>query len=69
MPLELLRQLAGRQLPLTVTDTADIDKLRVLRAAGHVAVLLPGLDQDTPFARVLAITPEGCLALQSDTPA
>ena len=69
MPLELLRQLAEQQLPLTVTDTGDIDKLRVLRAAGHVAALISPLEQDQPFARVMAITAEGRRALLSDASA
>lgn len=37
MPVELLRQLSEQTLPVTITDLADIDKLRVLRAAGQVA--------------------------------
>lgn len=64
MPVELLREIAKKPLPLTVEDTATIDKLRVLRAAGHVAVLLPAPSSNQPFARVLAITAEGWAALQ-----
>lgn len=71
MPLELLRHLAQQTLPLTVTSAADIDKLRVLRAAGHVAVLLPATQAqgETLFARVLTVTPAGYTALRTGTDA
>lgn len=59
MPIELLRAIADKSLPLTITDPADIDKLRVLRASGHIAVLLPKPGIDQAFARVLHITREG----------
>ena len=36
MPLELLKQLAKSDLPVTLQDPQEIDKLRVLRAAGMV---------------------------------
>lgn len=67
MPLELLHKLAGQSLPATVTDPADIDKLRLLRAAGHVAVLLPPVSAHHAFARVLTLTPEGKKALANLT--
>ncbi len=63
MPLELLYKMSQSPLPATITDVADIDKLRVLRAAGHISVLLPHLKAKKPFARVLAITKEGREAL------
>ena len=69
MPLELLQKISRKPLPLTVTDLAEIDKLRVLRAAGHIAVLLPPVNAEKPFARVLAITEEGREALRSFDPA
>lgn len=59
MPVELLKAIANKPLPLTITDPADIDKLRVLRAAGHVVVLLPSPGSDQAFARVLHVTPKG----------
>ncbi len=59
MPVELLKSIANNPLPLTITDPADIDKLRVLRAAGHVVVLLPSPGTNQAFARVLHITSEG----------
>lgn len=63
MTLKLLHEISKRTLPLTVTDLEEIDKLTVLRAAGHLAVLLPSCNAKTPFARVLAITRKGRDAL------
>ena len=41
-------------------DEACIDKLRILRAADLVSVMLPGAHAETQkFDRVLAITPKG----------
>jgi len=65
MPMELLQKIARKALPLTVTDIQSIDKLRVLRASGHVAALLPSIHATKPFARVLAITEKGREALRS----
>ena len=48
MPMHLLQRLAETELPLTVSDAAEIHQLRMLVAVGHVfaAVPLPyfGLD-------------------------
>lgn len=63
MPIELLRQLSEQSLPVTVEDLADIDKLRVLRAAGLVACTMSAPECAEPFARVMAITKEGRAAL------
>ncbi|WP_029528558.1 hypothetical protein [Polaromonas glacialis] len=63
MPLELLQKTSRRALPLTVTDIESIDKLRVLHASGHVAMLLPSVNAKRQFARVLAITEKGREAL------
>jgi hypothetical protein len=65
MPMELLQKISRRALPLTVTDIESIDKLRVLRASGHVAVFLPHINCKKPFARVLAITESGREALRN----
>ncbi|MBU0747805.1 MAG: hypothetical protein KKB95_17435 [Gammaproteobacteria bacterium] len=61
MPFEYLREIAQTQLPLTVDQEANIDKLRVLRAADLVSVMLPSTTtaDAQQFARVLAITPKG----------
>lgn len=63
MPMELLKELAERPLPATFTNLAEIDKLRVLRAAGLVAAMLPAPGAPEGFARVLAVTPKGRVAL------
>lgn len=59
MPFEYLREIAEASLPLTVEDEASIDKLRVLRAAELVTVLLPHPHSERQYARVLAITSRG----------
>jgi hypothetical protein len=64
MPLEFLRQLAQRdQFPAVVTDESDIDKLRVLRAAGMVQATLP--DGPGQGAQVTAITGMGHASLRA----
>ena len=40
MTMELLREIAQKPLPCTVTEERDIDLIRVLRAAGYVAAFL-----------------------------
>ena len=68
MPLELIREIASKALPLTVTDVAQIDNLRVLRASGHLAVLLPAPSaaEAHQFARILAVTVKGHEALAAE---
>lgn len=67
MPVEYLREISQTKLPLTVDDEANIDKLRILRAADLVSVLLPSATADTHrFARVLAITPKGRQVLSQE---
>lgn len=67
MPFEYLREIANAKLPLTVQDEACIDKLRILRAADLVTVMLPATaSEGQKFARVLAITPKGREALSLD---
>ncbi|OUM02830.1 hypothetical protein [Variovorax sp. JS1663] len=70
MPMELLRQIAQQTLPCTVYAPAEIDKLRVLRAADLVTAFIPpaealphGCESHRP-AQVLAITAKGRQALQ-----
>lgn len=69
MPSEYLREIARAQLPLTVEDESCIDKLRVLRAADLVSVMLPHPVSGQPYARVLTITPKGRALLKAETPA
>jgi len=59
MTLKLLLKISKQTLPFTVTDLDEIDKLKVLRAAGHLAALLPSCNAKPPFDRVLAITKKG----------
>jgi len=70
MPMELLRHIAQQPLPYTVYAPAEIDKLRVLRAADLVSAFIPpaealpsGCESHKP-AQVLAITAKGQQALE-----
>lgn len=69
MPIALLRELAIQDLPATLTTEDDIDKVRVLRAAGLVVGMISAPANLKPFARVLAITSVGWQALQVGSPA
>ncbi|MDN8615975.1 hypothetical protein [Variovorax ginsengisoli] len=70
MPMEFLRQVAEEKLPFTVFAPSDIDKLRVLRAAGLVTAFIPPAEElrsgaeMQKAAQVLAITAKGIAALQ-----
>jgi hypothetical protein len=69
MPMELLRQIADQKLPCTVYAPAEIDKLRVLRAAELITAFIPPAEtlprgESHKPAQVLAITPKGKKALQ-----
>lgn len=64
MPLELLRQISSKALPMSLSDMESIDKLRVLHAAGYVLVQLPGVGAKRQVARVLALTELGREALR-----
>lgn len=39
MPTEMLKQLAQQTLPINVESIAEVDKIRVLRAAGLIMAL------------------------------
>ncbi|MES2610139.1 MAG: hypothetical protein V4679_07855 [Pseudomonadota bacterium] len=66
MPIEYLRTLKHDELPYPETDTTNIDKLRILRAAGMVEVELPDVDAQRPVARIIAVTGLGCATLRVD---
>ena len=71
MPMELLRHIAGQKLPYTVYAPAEIDKLRVLRAAELVSAFIPPAEtlpcgESHKPAQVLAITPKGHKALEGE---
>lgn len=63
MPIELLAELAARQLPVVITNPADVDKLRLLSAAALVVVKLAEDEADTVKAEVVAITDKGKQAI------
>lgn len=66
MPMELLRQYArDGSLPARLTDEADIDKLRVLAAAGMVQAVIP--DEPGQPAHLVAITGLGRATLLAQT--
>lgn len=65
MSIELLRELSQKTLPCTLTCEHDIDRLRVLRAAGYIAAMLPHPGSTSALGRVLAITRSGREALTS----
>ncbi|MBS0454249.1 MAG: hypothetical protein JSS14_23355 [Proteobacteria bacterium] len=65
MAMDMLRQLAGSSLPATFRTSEEIDKIKLLRAAGLVIALTPTpsnaltLSGTTDAAQVLAITEKG----------
>ena len=65
MPMEYLQGLARDELPLIESDVTNIDKLRVLCAAGMVEVQLPPVDAPQPRAQVLYITGLGRATLRA----
>ena len=71
MPMDCLRRISECDLPCPVYDLAEIDNLRVLRAAGLIMAFLPppqylahGALCQKP-AQVLAITRKGWEALKA----
>lgn len=67
MCIETLRELSAGTRPQTFSSGRMIDELRVLRAAGLVAVLVlrAGPSEPREVARFLAITPAGYRALRT----
>lgn len=70
--MELLRRLAKQELPTALYAPADIDRLRVLRAAELVEALIPPVEtleggaNVHKAAQVLAITGKGRDALDHE---
>jgi hypothetical protein len=66
--MDLLEELADAELPVRVTRPSDIDKLRILEAAGHIRSDLRGHwgepDLREGPATVFQITPLGYKALR-----
>ncbi|MBT2324848.1 hypothetical protein J7E62_21155 [Variovorax paradoxus] len=71
MSMDLLQQIAASRLPLTFHRAEDIDKIRVLRAAGLVIAMVPSPSDPLNFggtataAQVLAVTRKGREELSS----
>ena len=69
MCMNLLGMLANAKLPLTITETALIDKLQVLDAVGYVKALVPAVHVDCDDcarqdpAIAIEVTPRGRKAL------
>jgi hypothetical protein len=69
MCMNLLGMLAGAKLPLTISDKALIDRLRVLDAMGYVKAFIPAVHVDCDNcarqdpAIALEVTPRGRKAL------
>lgn len=65
MAMDMLRQLADTRLPATFRTAAEIDQVKLLRAAGLVIALTPAptdpltLSGKADAAQVLAITAKG----------
>ncbi|WP_431273585.1 hypothetical protein ACQ858_15555 [Variovorax ureilyticus] len=65
MALDLLRRIAGSPLPMSFTRTADIERVRILRAAGLVVAFVPAAHHPSIAmllqrpAQVVGITQKG----------
>lgn len=72
MTMELLKRLADQELPMAVYAPAEIDRLRVLRAAELVTAMIPPVEtlecgeQVHKAAQVLSITAQGQFALEHE---
>jgi len=76
MSMEFLRVIAEQKLPYVVHTPADIDRVRVLRAAELVTAFIPPSTGHAPgdrairhLAQVESITAKGMLALNKATSA
>lgn len=65
MVAQLLQKLADAKLPLVIVDRAEIEKLRLIEAAGHIRAFIPCVHVDCDDcarqdpATVFEITPRG----------
>lgn len=55
MPVEFLRKIADADLPIRVIDPSEVDKTRVLCAAGMITAVLPEPGSSEP-AEILSLT-------------
>ncbi|CAN7755152.1 MULTISPECIES: hypothetical protein [unclassified Variovorax] len=74
MPMKLLEELANAELPIKLSNSAHVDKLRILAAAGHVLSDIPKQWHDPDQrgsqrpATVFQVTPLGYKALRYFAP-
>ncbi|MES2512062.1 MAG: hypothetical protein V4625_19215 [Pseudomonadota bacterium] len=61
--LDLLREVAGSTLPVSILDVAKVRQIKALREAGLLLTLVYKVDRHRECARVLALTPAGRAAL------
>lgn len=65
MTMDLLKQIATSRLPISFYRAEDIDRIRILRAAGLIVALVPApsdslaLSGGAGAAQVLAVTQKG----------
>jgi hypothetical protein len=59
MAMDMLRELASARLPATFRTATEIDKIKLLRAAGLVIALTSASSGTSDAAQVLAITEKG----------
>jgi len=65
MTMDLLRSIASTRLPRSITSPEDIDRVRILRAAGLVVAFIPAPSRPSTLpgiekaAQVLTITQKG----------
>ena len=69
MPVDLLQQISRGPLPRTLENMGDIDRLRVLVAAGMVEAILPDVHSPVQRAEILRISRLGEEALRRPAPA
>jgi hypothetical protein len=73
MAMNLLERLATSRLPVTLTSPAEVDQVRILRAAGLVIALTPPPGDPLSscagdrYAQVLALTQKGLEELHRST--
>lgn len=74
MAMDLLNKLVSTRLPVTFTAPADVDKVKLLQAAGLVVALAPAPTDPLLFtgtgnaAQVLAITERGWNEFHRNSP-
>ncbi|MDR2333742.1 MAG: hypothetical protein LBE61_09685 [Burkholderiaceae bacterium] len=62
MPIELLRKIKQLHLPVVLTDPAEVDKARVLRASGMIEADISEPGEPVQEADIRSITNLGLIA-------